>query len=474
MYTSFRGQVLQPESIQKTSYKKQLPRIFDKKKFLITMDVVYLYISRYMENTTHEHTGIIKIIKKEFFSIPISIRLVSFSLFLFIFGRGLGGDTFFSLYIKTIVDNVFRVSLVWAVLSIGKMFFSIPIWEVDDHANLKSVLFLSKWAYVITGIFYFIAGILKSPVLLILAVLLNGFATAAMLTTYQAFIRKHSKKNARGAVFGLFFSSVNLAYVLGALISSVLIGYIDLPYLFLFVSLFAIVSFFTDQKLPNLSKHKIKEFLGKDTFIHKFFLEVFSFTAIKKVMGTLKNYSHRMYYALGFEFLFNLLNYLGFIFIPIVSAKDNLTLSQIAIIFAVMRAPYLIDFFTGNIADKTSKRKFLFFVLLFISFLYMLLGYNEWFRSIMIITFAISLGLSLMRPVISAYVSDCTDPKDEWTMSGVGEFVSKLWEMVGILLFGITSVFFGIQVSFILVGITIFIIALAGLARRFGIFQKRT
>jgi hypothetical protein len=46
--------------------------------------------------------------------------------------------------------------------------------------------------------------------------------------------------------------------------------------------------------------------------------------------------------------------------------------------------------------------------------------------------------------------------------------------MVGILLFGITSVFFGIQVSFILVGITIFIIALAGLARRFGIFKKRT
>jgi hypothetical protein len=98
--------------------------------------------------------------------------------------------------------------------------------------------------------------------------------------------------------------------VIGALIASVLIGYIDLPYLFLFVSLFAIVSFFTDQKLPSLSKHKIKEFLGKDTFIHKFFLEVFSFKAIKKVIGTLKNYSHRMYYALGFEFLFNLLNYL--------------------------------------------------------------------------------------------------------------------------------------------------------------------
>lgn len=170
---------------------------------------------------------------------------------------------------------------------------------------------------------------------------------------------------------------MNLAYVIGALIASVLIQYIQLPYLFLFVSIFAVLSFFTDQKLPNLSKTKVKEFLGKDTFIHKFFLEVFSLRAIKNVLITMKDYSSRLYYALGFEFLFNLLNYIGFIFIPIISIEKNLTLSQIAIVFAVMRVPYLIDFFTGNIADNTSKRKFLFFILLFISFLYMLLGYNE-------------------------------------------------------------------------------------------------
>ncbi len=427
-----------------------------------------------MNNNHQEHNGIIKIIKKDFFSVPISIRIISFSLFLFILGRGLWGDTFFSVYVQTIVHNIFLVSIIWAVLSLGKMFFSIPVGEVDDHANLKSVIFLSKWIYVITWLLYFVAGILKSPLILLIAVLLNGFATAAMLTSYQAFIRKHSRKNARGTIFGLYFSSMNLAYVVGALIAAVLIKYTTLPYLFLFISLFSIVSFFTDQKLPNLGKAKIREFLGKDTFIHKFFREVFSFHAIKNVIIKLKEYSHRMYYALGFEFLFNLLSYVGFIFIPIVSVQNNLSLSQVAIIFAVMRVPYLIDFFTGNIADNTSKRKFLFFVLLFISFFCMLLGYNEWFRNIMIISFAISMGLSLMRPVISAYISDCTTPKDEWTISGVGEFVARLWEMVGIILFGVLSVIFGIQISFILVGIGVFVIAVVWLARRFHLFQKTT
>jgi len=425
-----------------------------------------------MSHKKHKDNDVIHVVQKEFFSTPFSIRIVSFSLFLFLFGRGLGGDTFFSLYVKDIVNNVFRVSIVWAILSLVKMFFSIPIGEIDDHANLKSVLFISKWIYVITWVFYFLAGMLHAVPLLFLAVIFNGLAAAALLTTYQAYIRKHSKQNQRGAIFGLYFSSMNLAYVVWALFASLFIQYIQLPYLFLFVSLFAIISFFTDQKLPNLSKRKIKQFLGKDTFMHKFFREVFSLSAIKKVLLTMKNYSSRLYYALGFEFLYNLLNYIGFIFIPIVSIKNDLTLSQIAIVFAVMKIPYLIDFFTGNIADKTSKRKFLFFVLLFISFLYMLLGYNEGFRSIMTITFAISLGLSLMRPVISAYVSDCTSPEDEGTISGVEEFVAKLGEVIGILAFGVVSAIFSIQLSFLLVGITIFTIAVIGLVRRFGILQK--
>lgn len=437
---------------------------------LYSMHFIVSYLSM---QKNHEHNGIIKIIKKEFFSIPISIRIVSFSLFLFIFWRGLGADTFFSIYIKDIVNNVFWVSVIWAILSLGKMFFAIPVWEIDDHANLKSVLFLSKWAYVVTWILYFVAGMINSPILLVIGVLLNGFATASLLTTYQAFIRKHSKKNIRGVIFGLYFSSLNLAYVVGALIASVIIGYISLPYLFLFVSLFSVISFFTDQKLPNLSKKEIRKFIGKDTFIHKFFVEVFSFYAIKKVIIKMKTYSFRMYYALGFEFLFNVLNYIWFIFIPIISVKNNLTLSQIALIFAVMRVPYLIDFFTGNIADNASKRKFLFFVLLFVSFLYMLLGYNENFWSIIIITFAISLGLSLMRPVISAFISDCTNTEDEWTISWVEEFVARWWEMIGIILFGISSALFGIQTSFVLVGIMIFIIANVWLARRYGLLKKK-
>jgi hypothetical protein len=65
-----------------------------------------------MSHKHEEHNGIIKVIQKDFFSVPVSIRIVSFSLFLFILGWGLGADTFFSIYIESIVDNVFWISII--------------------------------------------------------------------------------------------------------------------------------------------------------------------------------------------------------------------------------------------------------------------------------------------------------------------------------------------------------------------------
>jgi hypothetical protein len=52
-----------------------------------------------------------------------------------------------------------------------------------------------------------------------------------------------------------------------------------------------------------------------------------------------------MYVALCAEALMNFMNYVGFLFIPIVALENNLTLSQIAILFAVMRVPYMINVF---------------------------------------------------------------------------------------------------------------------------------
>ncbi|MEI7616521.1 MAG: hypothetical protein WCJ54_07380, partial [Actinomycetota bacterium] len=38
--------------------------------------------------------------------------------------------------------------------------------------------------------------------------------------------------------------------------------------------------------------------------------------------------------------------------IPLIAIKNNFTLSEVAILFAIMRSPYLLDFFTAELAKK--------------------------------------------------------------------------------------------------------------------------
>lgn len=77
--------------------------------------------------------------------------------------------------------------------------------------------------------------------------------------------------------------------------------------------------------------------------IATFTREITSFAPWKRMFIVLKSYGWPMYIALAAQGLVSFMNYVGFLFIPIVAIENNLSLSQIAILFAVMRLPYMIN-----------------------------------------------------------------------------------------------------------------------------------
>ena len=203
----------------------------------------------------------------------------------------------------------------------------------------------------------------------------NGFASATTFTTYRSYYGKNASKGNHSQVFGAYFSSTNVAQIIGALISAVLVNYLELPFMYFFVVIFALLSLLQDQKIKTtLSKqynrtrkrlyHRAqkemlyeadegreseKKFFGRQGFVLMFFRECFSFKPRARISALLKGYDSRMYVALGSLFCVSLLNYVGFLFIPIISIENNLNLSQIAIVFAVMKLPYLINIFIGKL-----------------------------------------------------------------------------------------------------------------------------
>jgi len=412
------------------------------------------------------------VIKKDFFNIPVSIRIMSFSIFIFMLGRWLGADTFFSVYVKFIVHNVMLVSIIWALLAVSKMIFSIPIWDLDNRADVKYILFTWKMLYIACGFLYFFAGIFHSSILLIIAVIINWFATATSFTTYQAYIREHSNKHNRCSVFGLMFSSMNLAYVIWSVLAAILIVYVKLPYLFLFIVLSSIWAILTDRFFHLELKHKkIKHIFKKESFLHQFLWEIFSFKSYIVVWKDILWYGRKMYQALWIQFFLNVLNYIWFMFIPIVALKAKLSLSEIAIIFAVMRLPYIINFFTAEMADKYSKKTFIWIIFVFLSVLFALIAYSDNFWNILILSFGISLGIAMASPVVEWLLSDYAHPGDDWSITGMSQFAWRFGDILGSLWFGILISIIWMKSWFIWAGGLTFLLWLALITRKLFRFK---
>ena len=416
--------------------------------------------------------------------IPLKIRSISLSLALFMMGRWLGTDTYFSIYIKEIVGSARWVTVIWAVLAFVKLIFTIPIWRMNDRLNVKYILLVWKILYAVCGLLFFLAWILHSRILLLFAAIFNGIANSTTFTTYRSYYSKKSTKVDNAQVSGVYFSAMYITEVIWSLIAAVLVNYLELPYMYFFVVIFALVSLLQDEKIKSvLSKRYNKtrkrfykrvkkeskssnnlsndpeyeqKFFWKDWFIRFFVRGCLSTESRKEIWQLLKKYNWKMYVALWSFMLTNFLNYTSYLFIPIVAAENNLSLSQIALVFAAMKLPYVINIFTWRFWDKYSKKLLISIILVLISFLYVLLWFNEWFYTILILTFFISLWIALLFPLTAALVISYEESKDKWSIAWVEEFVWRAWDIIWSLWFWTLTAIIWLQKWFTIIWICTF------------------
>jgi sugar phosphate permease len=203
----------------------------------------------------------------------------------------------------------------------------------------------------------------------------------------------------------------------------------------------------------------VKKVMGKKWVLPTFLREIVSPKPWKKMFVILKSYGWPMYVALWSVALMSFMNYVGFLFIPIVAIDNNLTLSQIAILFAVMILPYIINVFIWGVGDKFSK-KVLITILVFISaIIYILLGCYNSFLAIILLSFLNSLMVALLSPITSALVTWYARKKDTGMMWWLQEFVSRIGEIIWSLWFWTFAVLVGMNNAFILLWIAFIILS---------------
>lgn len=157
--------------------------------------------------------------------------------------------------------------------------------------------------------------------------------------------------------------------------------------------------------------------------------------------------------ALGTQSLVNLINYIGYLFIPLIAIEKNLSLSEIALLFGAMKLPYLVNIFIGKLGDKYNKKLMISLLFFICAILLVLMGILNEFGTILAISFGISLMVAILQPITTGLIASYARPEDKGLMAGLGELVSKMGEIAGSLGFGILSGVFGMQVAFQLVGL---------------------
>ena len=433
--------------------------------------------------------------------IPVKIRSISLSLALFMMGWWLWTDTYFSIYVQEIVWNARWVTVIWAVLAFVKLLFTIPIWRMNDYLNTKYILLVWKFLYAICGVLFFLAWILHSRELLLFASILNWIANSTTFTTYRSYYAKKSTKTDNAQVSWVYFSALYITEVIWSLIAAVLVNYLELPYMYFFVVIFALVSLLQDEKIKSVLSNtynktrkrfykRIKKesknpdklsdtidyeqrFFWKDWFIHSFINGCLSTESWKEIWKMLQKYNWKMYVALWSFMLTNFLNYTSYLFIPIISLENNLSLSEIAIVFAAMKLPYIINVFTWKFWDKYSKKLLISIILVLMSFLYVALWFNEWFYTILILTFFISLGIALLFPLTTALVISYTDPKDNGAMIWVQDFVWRAWDIVWSLWFWTLTAIIWLQKWFTIIWICVFGLGLYLMIKKIISFRSK-
>lgn len=383
--------------------------------------------------------------------LPIVVKRMALSVFIFTLWRWLGADIFFGIYIEKIIDKIWIVWLLWAVLAAAKLSLSIPIAYINDKINPKYLLALSKFMYILAWLAYFWAGILQSPTLIIIAVVLNGLASPILFTTNMNIIRTQTDNHEATSAFALFHTAFQWGFFIGALAISWIVDLIPLYYVFLGIIVFSFISMIINITIPIPEEKWLRKTI--DTYIiHQ--------NVYKKVRRDLKSYNVTLYITLFLQFLYGIIDYIGFLFIPLLGLSNNLTLGQIALIFAIMRVPHLLSIYFAGILDKYNKFMVVCISYICIGIILWGLAFTNYFIGILLLSLAIAVGLSLTRPIILWFIGQLVEARHKAEITGVQETFTRTGEIVWSIGFALIAQYSNIQRGFFIVWVFLILIAI--------------
>ena len=346
------------------------------------------------------------------------------------------------LYLEGYLSKVELVGLVAALSSFAGMLFSLPAGILADKLGRKRLLLGSFLLLAAVLIIFF----LNTSLYALLALqLVFGIAMAPAWVTSEAFIKDISPVGQRGEFRSVFGTFANTGLFLGPVIGGLLAARIALrtPYLFSALLLLA--------TLPLLIKitdnHSIRTTALRSDELRTVLAE---FVGQRELL-VLELCTVALFFWYSARWVFG----------PLFLEQLGYDPFIIGLWIAVSAAPYLIfQIPLGKLSDKLSKTRFICFGFTLSTLFIIPLGFLRTVPLLFGTIFIISVGTTLVEPLIEARVADLIPRERYGAYAGIFEVAKTAGVMLGPIGSSLFVYLFSISYAF-LPAVIFFIITLA-------------
>ncbi|MEA2003630.1 MAG: MFS transporter [archaeon] len=385
-------------------------------------------------------------IEKNLKKVPKSLKMLSFAFLIYTLAWG-SIIPYFSIFLSKTVANYSQVGFIIALMSIVAAITSIVMGDLIDKVGRKKIILFSFANYLLIGPLY---ALTHSVNVLILARVYNGIAAIGVWVPSITYVRDISPCNKRAEYMGYFYTASSISYCVGPLIGAVIVSFVDMKYLFYALALGALVAAGIINKLPETIKPKrsmfqgIKDVLFKDRFIEKELKDYVNEKGLG-VKVTMVSFLTKMVSAVLVMVLALYINNMGG------------SLWQIGLIYFVMYLPFVFQFAFGDIADHVGAGKMLSIGAMLSSVFLVALFFATNIMAIVAFSFVVGVGLAIIGPVISIYISKMAK-RNRGEITGIYGAVDKIAAFTGPIMAGLIADMYGLNFAFVFAAIAMFLV----------------
>lgn len=398
--------------------------------------------------------------QKEKLAFSRNIVLVILAAAVEFFAWGIG-ETFFSIMVESIVDNLFIVGLLWAFFNftlISSIFF-IPF--LLKRFSARRLLITSKILNMTAMFLYFVGGIQKNLLLFFLACFINGIGAALRDVSDRDFLLENSEKARMTTVLGSNFAIQDTLRSMGILLSGLIIFVFTsnfniimpevIPYNYLLASPILGLSliFLLKIKEPTTKSKSKKELYHKNAHPRLFIKAFFLLSKEGKFSLLLISFLEMIFISI-------------LIFLPLLINSLGLSFFYIALFAAFLNFSLILASFFSVLEDYFDKMTFIILGLLLSSLPLFFLTITDIPAIIAFLLFLISLSICIIKPASLSMIANNL-PRDEMpNLASLQIFAKNIGAILAALILGAVAEKYGINLVFIITAmIAIFFAVLA-------------